>query len=352
MASSARTQAKSTIREFDLIRALKRRYRASGAGIVRGIGDDAAVIALGRNRHCLFTTDLLAEGIHFERHAAAFTDIGYRAAIANLSDIAAMGGTPEYVLVSLALPRNATGRQVRQFYDGMMAACRPYRVQLIGGDTSASKGGWFVNIVLIGSSHSRRILFRSGARAGDDLYFTGTIGDSRAGLQVLQQTRHGGPSRSLTAADRRFLVERHLRPSARIHEGRWLAEAAWATAAIDLSDGLSGDLRHLCEQSGVGALVELAALPISPACRRHALSRKQDPATFGLAGGEDYELLFTVPARHRVSFERASATRHLRVTRVGRITPAKHGLYVVRPDGRLRPLPWSSYEHFRSRPST
>ncbi|HET8720753.1 MAG TPA: thiamine-phosphate kinase [Nitrospira sp.] len=352
MASSARPQAKSTIREFDLIRALKRRYRTTGGGVLQGIGDDAAVIALARNRHSLFTTDLLAEGIHFERHTAAFTDIGFRAAIANLSDIAAMGGTPEYLLVSLALPRHATARQVRQFYDGMMAACRPYRVQLIGGDTSASKGGWFVNIVLIGSSHSRRILFRSGARPGDDLYVTGTLGDSRAGLQMLQQTRHGVHARSLQAADRRFLIKRHLRPSARIREGRWLAEACWATAAIDLSDGLSGDLRHLCERSGVGALIELAALPISPACRRYALSRKQDPAIFGLAGGEDYELLFTVPARHRLAFERASAKQHLRVTRVGRVTPARHGLRVARPDGRLRPLPWSSYEHFRSRPST
>jgi thiamine-monophosphate kinase len=352
MALSARFQANSTIREFDLIRALKRRYASSGAGIVRGIGDDAAVIASGRHRHDLFTTDLLAEGIHFERRTAAFTDIGFRAATANLSDIAAMGGIPKYVLVSLAMPRDATGRQVKQFYDGVMAACRPHRVRLIGGDTSASKGGWFVNIVLIGSSNSGRLLLRSGARAGHDLYVTGTLGDSRAGLHILQRTRSGADARSLTAADRRFLIQRHLRPSARVREGRWLSEANWATAAIDVSDGLSGDLRHLCESSGVGAIVELAALPISPACRRYALCLKQNPERFALAGGEDYELLFTVPARQRVPFERASAKQRLCVRRVGRVTSAAQGVRVMLPDGRLRPLPWSSYEHFGSRAST
>ena len=172
-------------------------------------------------------------------------------------------------------------------------------------------------------------------------------------ISVFRQVKLSADSaRAWTAADRRFLAQRHLRPTARIREGRWLSESGWATAAIDLSDGLSGDLRHLCEDSGVGAIVELAALPISPACRRYALSMKHDPAIFALAGGEDYELLFTVPVRHRIRFERASAKQHLRVMRVGCVTPAKQGLHVVQPDGRLRPLPWSSYEHFRSRPST
>ncbi|HEY7087247.1 MAG TPA: thiamine-phosphate kinase [Tepidisphaeraceae bacterium] len=352
MALSARSQASSKIREFDLIAALNRRYGTTGSGIVRGIGDDAAVIASSRTRRYLLTTDLLAEGIHFNCRTAAFTDIGFRAAIANLSDIAAMGGTPEYVLVSLAMPRGSTGRQVEQFYQGMMAACRPHRVKLIGGDTSASKDGWFVNIMLIGSCDSGRILFRSGARAGDDLYVTGTLGDSRAGLHLLHAMRDRTRARCLTAAQRRFLIQRHLRPAARIREGRWLSKARWATAAIDLSDGLSGDLRHLCEASGVGAIVEPASLPMSAACRRYALCLKQGPEALALAGGEDYELLFTVPARLRNRFERAAAHQPLRISRVGRMTPAKEGLRVMLPDGRRRPLPLSSYEHFRSRPST
>ena len=350
MTLSVRSQPSPTIHEFDLIRALKKRYGTTSARIVRGIGDDAAVIASGRNRY-LLTTDLLAEGIHFDRRTAAFTDIGFRAATANLSDIAAMGGTPEYLLVALAIPRDAIGRQVSQLYDGMMAACRPHRVNLIGGDTSASRSGWFVNLMLVGSAAGGRLLFRSGAKEGDDLYVTGTLGDSRAGLQLLQ--RQGmAPAPSLQAAHRRFLTQRHLRPTARIREGRWLSKARWATSAIDLSDGLSGDLRHLCAESGVGALIELAALPVSSACRRYAVSVKKDPTALALAGGEDYELLFTVSARHRARFERASMQQHFRMTKVGRMTAAKEGLRMTLPDGRQRPLPCSSYEHFRSRSST
>ena len=346
MPSSARSQARSSIREFDLIHALKRRHGAVDTRIVRGIGDDAAVIAPDRNRRLLLTTDLLAEHIHFNCRTAAFGDIGFRAAAANLSDIAAMGGTPEYLLVSLAIPRGATRRQVEHLYDGMMAACRPHRVRLIGGDTSASKTGWFVNITLVGSANAGSLLLRRGARPGDDLYVTGTLGDSRAGFQLLQRPRTAH-ARSLSPRHRRFLTRRHLRPTARVREGRWLAEAAWATSAIDLSDGLSGDLPHLCAESRVGAVIERSALPTSPACRQYAESYGQEAEALALAGGEDYELLFTVPARHRIRFQRAFVQRRFTVTRVGRITSAREGLRMTLPDGRQRPLPSSGYEHFR-----
>jgi thiamine-monophosphate kinase len=348
MPSSARLKASSTIREFDLIRAIKQRYDRTAAHVVRGIGDDAAVIAVRRHRRYLLTTDLLAEGVHFDCRTAAFSDIGFRAATANLSDIAAMGGLPEYLLVSLAIPRAATSRQVKQLYDGMMAACRPHRVQLIGGDTAASAGGWFVNIMLVGSATSGRILFRSGARPGDDLYVTGSLGDSRAGLELLQARNRTAAARALGPAHRRFLIRRHLRPTARIREGMWLAKAAWATSAIDLSDGLSGDLRHLCAESRVGAEIELSALPLSSACRLYAESVNQDARTYALAGGEDYELLFTVPARHRTRFQRVSMQHRLHATRVGRMTAAKEGLRMTLSDGRQRPLPATGYEHFRS----
>ena len=344
MASSARPKSGSSLREFELIRALKQRYGASDARIVLGMGDDAAVIAPERGSRCLLTTDLLAEGIHFDRATAAFADIGFRAAAANLSDIAAMGGSPDFLLVSLAIPRDGTVGQVKQLYSGMMAACRSHRVKLIGGDTSASTGGWFVAITLVGSAIAGRILLRRGAKAGDDLYVTGTLGDSRAGLGLIRRGKES--AQSLSAGERRFLVQRHLRPTARVREGLWLATSGWATSAIDLSDGLSGDLRHVCADSRVGAVIELSALPISPACREYALSVKQDPVTLALAGGEDYELLFTVPARHRATFHRASARRGFRVTRVGRMTAAKEGLRMTLADGRRRPLPASSYEHF------
>jgi thiamine-monophosphate kinase len=140
-----------------------------------------------------------------------------------------------------------------------------------------------------------------------------------------------------------------LRPTARIREGRWLSMVPWATSAIDISDGLSGDLRHLCTESRVGALIDLSALPISSACREYASAVRRDPVTLALAGGEDYELLFTVPRRQRVRFERASARRHIRATRIGTVTAAKNGLRMVLPNGRHRRLSVSSYEHFRPR---
>lgn len=348
MVSPARPKAISAIREFDLIRALKQRYRANSPSVHRGIGDDAAVIASAKNRRQLLTTDLLAEGIHFDLSTATFSDIGFRAAAANLSDIAAMGGTPEYLLVSIAIPRSGTGRQVSQLYRGMMAACRPYTVRLIGGDTSASASGWFINITLVGSATARHILLRSGARAGDDLYVTGTLGDSLAGRKLLQPAQRGTATQPLLPRHRRFLIGRHLRPTARIVEGRWLAAQGWATSAIDISDGLSGDLRHICEESRVGAEINLPALPISPSCRSYATSTKQDPLMLALAGGEDYELLFTVPARQRARFERATAAKRPHITRIGFITPARSGLHMITQNGQRRLLPFTSYEHFRS----
>jgi len=348
MASPARPKAISKIREFDLIRQLRQRYRAKSPLILRGIGDDAAVIAPAKNWWQLLTTDLLTEGIHFDLRTATFSDIGFRAAAANLSDIAAMGGTPEYLLVSLAIPRSGTGRQVSHLYRGMMAACRPHNVKLIGGDTSASAAGWFINITLIGSSTGRHVLLRSEARAGDALYVTGTLGDSLAGLKLLRQSQRGTATQPFSPRHRRFLMSRHWRPTARIVEGRWLCAKGWATSAIDISDGLSGDLRHICEESHVGAEITLSALPISPACRSYAESTNQDPAVLALAGGEDYELLFTVAPRQRSRFERATAAKHLHVTRIGTITPARSGLHMITQNGQRRLLPFISYEHFRS----
>jgi thiamine-monophosphate kinase len=349
MTSRARRGTISTINEFDLIRLLQRRYRRRSQGVLQGIGDDAAVIASGRHRSQLLTTDLLVEGIHFDLETASFADVGFRAATANLSDIAAMGGMPEYVLVSLAMPRSASRTQVEQLYRGIMVACGPHDVRLIGGDTSASASGWFVNITLVGSVRSQQALLRSGAKPGDALYVTGTLGDSRAGLQLLQQ-RPRVRRHALQSRHRRFLLQRHLRPTARIREGHWLATGHWATSAIDISDGLSGDLRHLCEESRVGVDLDLSNLPISPACLAYARAANQDPAMLALAGGEDYELLFTVPSRDSMRFEKASTARRIRVTRVGSMVLSSDGLQMTIPNGRRQPLSFVSYEHFRSRP--
>jgi thiamine-monophosphate kinase len=348
MESPSRRLSLRRLAEFSLIDALRKRYGRTTAPVAQGIGDDAAVIGNSFGEDWLVTTDLLAEGVHFDRATTSLRDIGHRAAVANLSDIAAMGGTPRYLLVSLACPRTATARQVEALYDGLMQASKPYRVQLVGGDTSASSGGWFLSITLLGTVKRGRALLRSGARVGDLVYVTGTIGDSRAGLSLLQA--RGSAARRvkrLPASHRRFLIGRHLRPTARVWIGQLLATRRLATAVIDLSDGLSGDLRHLCKQSRVGAEIDLASIPVSPACRAFARPSSVAPAVLALAGGEDYELLFTVAPGRQAAVERSAKRAGVRLTRIGRITARRQGLLVRDTSGRVRPLPVTSYEHFR-----
>lgn len=349
MTSQARPKARRPLREFELIRALQARYSRGHPSIIRGIGDDAAVVMPAAKHWTLLTTDLLAEGIHFDLTTATFSDIGYRAAAANLSDIAAMGGRPRYLLAALAVPRSGTSRHVHQLYLGMMAACRPAGVRLIGGDTSGSDRGWFVSLTLVGDVPTGRVLRRDGARIGDRIYVTGTLGDSLAGLRLLQHppSRRQSHSASLSPAHRRFLIRRHLRPTARLREGQWLCTIRWATAAIDLSDGLSGDLRHICEASHVGAEINQATLPISPACRAFAQASGLDPIALALQGGEDYELLFTGSPRRHNAMERAARRTGLRITCIGTITAARTGIQVIGPKGQHRPLSNTSYEHFR-----
>lgn len=348
---SGRTGSRTSIlHEFELIRSLHRLFGATRAPVIRGIGEDAAVVRISAAEAWLITTDLLAEGVHFNRSTATFNDIGYRAAIANLSDIAAMGGAPRFLLASVAIPSHLRTGDIISLYRGMMRACRPHRVQLIGGDTSASKQGLFLNLMVIGSARLEQILRRDGAKIGDLLYVTGTLGDSRVGLELLQRSASIRPRRLRQDRTARtgnlFLIRRYVAPTARVNEGLFLARHRLASAAIDISDGLSGDLRHLCEQSGVGAEVELAALPLSPACRAFAGRHRVDPTQLALSGGEDYELLVTVPPRKRARLERLAHLRGFHMTCIGRITAARTGIQTRGPEGTRRPLPVTSYEHF------
>ncbi|TKS59677.1 MAG: thiamine-phosphate kinase [Nitrospira sp.] len=344
-------KAKHTIQEFALIRAIERRFARGASRLVRGIGDDAAVIAASPPMWWHLTTDLLAEGVHFDLNTASPKSVGYRAAMANLSDIAAMGAVPRYLLTSLAIPKTLKSAHIYELYEGLMKACRLHGVRLIGGDTSASKAGLFLSITLIGTTAARRALFRHGAHVGDRIYVTGTLGDSLAGLQLLTGGKTPRSTRRkrarLSQSQRHFLVNRHLHPTARLAEGQWLNNARLATAAIDLSDGLSGDLRHICEESRVGAELDLGKIPISTACRAYAERHRLQPAQLALTGGEDYELLFTVPSKKQSTIERQARARGYRVTCIGTIRPHRFGIQMTSSDGTRRPIPMTSYEHFR-----
>lgn len=335
------------IHEFRLIEQLRRDFGRTGSGVVRGIGDDAAVIAPPRNRQLVLTTDLLVEGVHFDLQTASLKEIGYKAAIANLSDIAAMGARPEYALVSIALPAAWTTTNVMRLYAGIMEACRPYRVALIGGDTSSSPHRLFLSLTVTGSVPAGGALLRSGARVGDLLYVSGTLGDSLAGLALLTRTSRRDAARPLPSSHRRFLINRHRRPVAHPRLGQVLSSDRLASAAIDLSDGLSGDLHHLCEQSRVGAEIIASALPISPALRAYARTSRSDAVTLALQGGEDYELLFTVPPAKQRALQRVARRTGRRLTCIGVIRSKQFGVLVRDERGRLRRLPVTSYTHFQ-----
>ena len=344
-------KAKHTIYEFALIRHIKRRFAQVAPPLVRGIGDDAAVVTATRPMWWHFTTDLFAEGVHFELGVESAESVGYRAATANLSDIAAMGAVPRYLLASLAIPKTFPSARIDGLYKGLMRACRIHGVRLIGGDTSTSKAGLFLSITLIGTTAASRALFRDGAHVGDRIYVTGTLGDALAGLQLLSRgkTPHSTQRKRdhLRRSHRRFLVDRHLRPTARIAEGQWLNNARLATAAIDLSDGLSGDLPHICAESRVGAELDLGKIPVSTACRAYAQSNGLEPVQLALTGGEDYELLFTAPSMKQSTLERQARARGYRVTCIGTIRPRQFGIQMTFGDGTMRPLPMTSFEHFR-----
>jgi thiamine-monophosphate kinase len=345
----SRSRRPIPLREFQFIETLHRRYGTTGPNVVRGIGDDAAVVTPIKGHDIVLTTDLLAEGVHFDHKTATCQDIGYKAAVASLSDIAAMGAKPDYLLVSLAIPSSRTASDIQGVYRGLMLACRPHGVELIGGDTSASRQGLFVNIVLIGSMKAGRALTRDGAQVGDLLYVTGTIGDSLAGLRLL--SARPGTRRSLLSSKARSLqglIRRHLRPTPRVTVGQILSAQRLATSAIDLSDGLSGDLRHICEQSHVGTEIEIDALPISSALRRYADMNSVDPVDVALQGGEDYELLFTVAPRHRKKVDRLGAQLDCKLSCIGIVKPEAYGVRIKDHAGSLRRLPILSYRHFHS----
>ncbi len=334
--------------EFRLIKRLARRFGRTGRAVLCGIGDDAALILPARRRALVLTTDLLAEGIHFDRRIARLEDVGYKAAAANLSDIAAMGGVPQYLLVALAVPPSSGVHEVEALYQGLMDAARAHGVELVGGDTSASRAGWFISLTLVGAVEPRLALTRSGARVGDLVYVSGTLGDSRAGLSLLRRAA-GGSGRRLSRVHASYLARRHGRPTPRVTLGRLLAVRRLATAAIDLSDGLSGDVAHLCAQSGVGAEIEATALPLSPAARAYAAAWGIDPIRLALDGGEDYELLFTVSPRHRAAVRAAARLTKCRVSCIGTVRPERFGLRLKRGKGAERLVP-HGYQHFQARP--
>jgi len=317
------------------IRRMAGPQRGKGAGSTRnfvnaGIGDDCAVLRLPPGLETLVTTDFTLEGIHFRRDWHPAESVGHRCLARGLSDIAAMGGEPVAAFLSLALPRDLPQAWVVRFLRGMLGLADRYGVRLAGGDTAESPGGILADIVVFGAVAKGKAVLRSGARKGDRIFVSGELGGSAAAVvQMMAQ-----PTGKLKPQD----YFRHFYPDPRVELGRILREKHLATAMIDLSDGLSTDLAHICEESGVGAEIESALIPRAPVGKP---ARKVD---LGLAlhGGEDYELLFTVPAGKRVPARIAG----IRLTRIGRVTGGRK-IFLFDPQKIGYELAARGWEHFR-----
>jgi thiamine-monophosphate kinase len=337
------TRGNDTARPFGeraLIEHIRRRLPPPPSPLIVGPGDDAAVFAPERGALQVLTTDALVEGIHFDRRFSSLADVGYRAIAVNVSDVAAMGAHPEYVLLSLVLPAGWTIDDLDALLDGALEAASEYRVAVAGGNVSRSPGPLVVDATATGSVRPRKLLRRDGGRPGDALYVTGTIGAAAAGLGWL---RANGPTdaQSHAAAN---LVRRYLRPVARVRMGMLLGRNKAASACMDLSDGLADAVRQVAEASGTGALIDAAALPIDPAARDWFTEHGLDPVRAALTGGDDYELLFAVPRRFRGRLRHVQrAARGLQVTRIGELT-AERTIRMMR-DGVEVELP-EGYSHF------
>ncbi len=334
----------SSSAEFELIAHLTRALPAR-PDVALGVGDDCAILDLNSDTLLLATSDSQVEGIHFTRQFSSPEQIGRKALSVNLSDIAAMGGEPRYALVSLIMPADLSRTYIDNLYAGIRHEATRYATAIVGGNIASSgkAASLVIDITLLGTIERGRAITRSGAHNGDTLMVTGNLGDSAAGLYTLLH-----PTARYPRNAQEVLRTVHRTPQPRIRVGRILSQLGPAiiTAMLDISDGLSGDLTHLCTRSNVGARVKLAQLPLSSSIRAVANSINYDPFSWALHGGEDYELLFTVSPGHEQQIsETVHAATGISVTRIGTIEPADAGMKIVYPDGREDMLEVRSWNH-------
>ena len=325
------------IGEFGLINRIRKRVTSSDPALVQGIGDDVAVIATGLTA-LLVTTDMLIEDIHFDLSWTDPYTLGRKSLAVNLSDIASMGGTPKYFLISIGLPKNLPLSFVSSFYRGLKKESERYQVELIGGDTSLSQK-IIINICLLGEGKKRDLLFRKGAKAGDDLFVSGTLGDSALGLKILQEKG------KIKGAE--GLIKKHLSPCPRVKLAQAIAKHHWATAMIDVSDGLLIDTSHLLEESEVGARIWEGMIPLSRPYQKWIRAFSKDPLQLALSGGEDYELLFAAPPGMRNRILSLVHAHQIPITRIGEILHKKEGFHIVSKNRKEYSPSRLGFEHFR-----
>lgn len=323
--------------EFGLIDRLTENLPKENESTLRGVGDDAAVLHYPADVDELVTTDLLLENVHFDLTYVPLKHLGYKSAVVNFSDIYAMNGTPKQITVSLGISSRFTLEHIEELYAGIRLACERYHVDLVGGDTCASHQGLVISITCIGEAPRDSIVYRDGARPTDLICVSGDLGAAYMGLQLLEREKVASAASRDFVPDfsgKEYLVERQLKPEARRDIVAALAAAGVKpTAMMDISDGLSSELIHICKDSGTGCRVYEDRIPIDYQTALMAEELNMNLVTAALNGGEDYELLFTVPL---TDHDRVKAIDGVRV--IGYITEASEGCALVTRDGQTMPL--------------
>lgn len=322
----------SDLGEFGLIRHLTQDLTIKNSSTVKGVGDDAAVMDFGKNK-VVVTTDMLAEGVHFNLVYTPLKHLGYKAAVVNFSDIYAMNAKPKQLLVSMAISGKFSVSMVEELYSGIRFACEKYEVDLVGGDTTSSYTGLTLCFTAVGEGGTDSLVYRNGAGEHDLLCVSGDLGGAYIGLQLLERERRMFEKEKqmqpvLEGYD--YVLERQLKPEARRDIIALLEDLKIKpTAMIDISDGLSSEIMHICEQSGKGCKIYSDKIPVHRETRRVAREFQIDPVIAALSGGEDYELLFTVPVKQ---FDQIGNRPEISI--IGHISHSSEGLNMITPEGQ------------------
>lgn len=343
--NKTRTELKS-LGEFGLIKHLTEHVELYNESTLKGIGDDAAVIKCQNEKQTLVSTDMLVEGIHFDLTYVPLKHLGYKAITVNLSDICAMNGVPKQVTVSIAASSRFSVEALEELYSGILYACKRYNVDLIGGDTTSSTSGLVLSITAIGEAEKEKITYRNGAKEKDLLCVTGDLGGAYMGLQILEREKFvfkDNPNIQPDLEGNDYILERQLKPEARLDVIELLQKLnIQPTSMIDVSDGLASEIIHLCEQSEVGCELYEDKIPIDPQTFDRAREFSLDPTVCALSGGEDYELLFTIPMS---DYDKVKG--QMDITVIGHITPKSAGINLIAKAGTSHPITAQGWNAFK-----
>ncbi len=321
--------------EIAFIEAIKHEMPGNGGPFLRSVGDDCLETAAISGKSILATTDTFVDTVHFNREFFSFGEIGARCMSASVSDIAAMAGSPLFSLLSLSMPKSMRLNDAVSLFRGLKECADRYGCTLAGGETTSTPGPLTVTVTVIGTADPGKALYRSGARPGDSIYVSGTIGDAMAGLMAFTENVPGYDS----------LKRKFIAPDAEVELAKTLAGQAEITAMIDISDGVATDIMHICEESGSGAAIEASLLPLSKEYREFAEGRIDDRILFALRSGEEFALLFTSPDS---GISERIDTPGSQITRIGTITDMAGNIELIREAGKTETLQSGGYEHFKS----